>query len=303
MDGSLAHNPQHSPTLAEDAGDRRVITLPAAAGDSRRVKLAALVGAHRGLLAYVLLPLVVVLLVSVVIVSTGMDPRAQQAFYCQEEQCWQYGQDQPWKFAYDFGCAPGVILGIACTGFFVIGTVLRFSDRFRRTTLFLGLVLLLGPGLVVNGILKPGWGRPRPSQTLEFGGNTPYREVFEMAGANGHKSFPCGHASMGYFWIAPGFLLLRSRRRIALLIIALGLAYGSYVGVARMAQGAHYLSDVIWSGACVYFTTIGLYWALGLHKNRCPQSGEILSTNTSDEPATLPLPEPATAGEGLRRAA
>ena len=39
-----------------------------------------------------------------------------------------------------------------------------------RAAVFLVLSLLLGPGLLVNVILKDNWGRPRPGSVVEFGG-------------------------------------------------------------------------------------------------------------------------------------
>ena len=44
--------------------------------------------------------------------------------------------------------------------------------------LFLGASALLGPGLLVNGLLKANWGRARPIQTDLFGGDWPFSEVW-----------------------------------------------------------------------------------------------------------------------------
>ena len=41
----------------------------------------------------------------------------------------------------------------------------------RKTATYLLLVALIGPLFLVNSVFKDHWGRARPSQTVEFGGN------------------------------------------------------------------------------------------------------------------------------------
>ena len=47
-----------------------------------------------------------------------------------------------------------------------------------KAWLFLFLGLLVGPGLVVNGILKDHWGRARPAEIIEFGGTAHFSPAF-----------------------------------------------------------------------------------------------------------------------------
>ena len=72
----------------------------------------------------------------------------------------------------------GMIAVWTCVGVVALGLVglsaMAAAQRCQvRTALFLTLSLLLGPGLLVNGILKPQWGRPRPIHVTQFGGNCP----------------------------------------------------------------------------------------------------------------------------------
>jgi membrane-associated PAP2 superfamily phosphatase len=120
--------------------------------------------------------------------------------------------------------------------------------------LFLAATLALGPGLLVNGIFKPNWGRPRPHQTVEFGGKQAFVAVWGMGTSRYSKSFPSGHASMGFYLMAPAFLLYRRRRAWAFAFLLLGLAAGLALGIARIAQGAHFPSDVLWSAGMVYLS-------------------------------------------------
>jgi membrane-associated PAP2 superfamily phosphatase len=119
-------------------------------------------------------------------------------------------------------------------------------------------MLALGPGLLVNGILKPQWCRPRPCQTECFGGTQAFVGVWGMGSSQRSKSFPSGHASMGFFLMAPAFLLYRRRPRLAAGFVVLGLAAGLALGVTRVLQGAHFASDVVWAGGMVYLTGLSL---------------------------------------------
>jgi lipid A 4'-phosphatase len=118
--------------------------------------------------------------------------------------------------------------------------------------------LALGPGMMINGIGKPGWQRPRPVQIDQFGGARQFVLVGDLGEVSREcRSFPSGHASMGFFLMAPAFLVWR-RRVLAGGFMLLGIFAGLAIGVARMAQGAHFPSDVIWAGGIVYFTCVVL---------------------------------------------
>jgi membrane-associated PAP2 superfamily phosphatase len=41
-------------------------------------------------------------------------------------------------------------------------------------------------------------------------------------------------------------------------VLAGGLSYGLLMGVARMAQGGHFPSDVLWAGGMVYLVGLTL---------------------------------------------
>ena len=61
-------------------------------------------------------------------------------------------------------------------------------------------------------------------------------------------SFPSGHGSLG-FWVTALAFLAPPRWRKAALTAA--LAFGVVVGVVRIAQGGHFLSDVVFSAILV----------------------------------------------------
>lgn len=119
-----------------------------------------------------------------------------------------------------------------------------------RAVLFMLAVLAVGPGLVVNVVFKDHWGRARPRDVVEFGGNREFTPAFVISDqCERNCSFVSGHASLPFAFAALGFLL--RRRRWAL--YAGAAAFGGLVGLGRIAQGAHFLSDVVFSGVFVFF--------------------------------------------------
>ena len=115
------------------------------------------------------------------------------------------------------------------------------------------LALLLGPGVLVNMTFKEYWGRPRPHQVEEFGGSREFRPpVIPCFDCRSGHSFVSGHASMGFILFAVA-LVYRRRRWIW---IAGGA--GSAIGLARVAMGGHFLSDVVFSGWTVWFASLFL---------------------------------------------
>jgi membrane-associated PAP2 superfamily phosphatase len=171
---------------------------------------------------------------------------------------WPLRVAEPWKSLNELGVYPALILG-GC-GLLVVLISLFWSKlrAYRDAGLFFVLMLVLGPGLLINGIFKPFWGRPRPNDTIPFHGQQPFLPVGDIGSSGDGASFPSGHASMGFYLMAPGFVLYRRRPRLAAAFFVLGLAGGTIMGLARIVAGSHFASDVVWSAGIVYFTGLAL---------------------------------------------
>lgn len=125
-----------------------------------------------------------------------------------------------------------------------------------RHIVYLLAVLAIGPGLIVNVILKDHWGRARPYDVVQFGGMSPFTPAFVISDAcRSNCSFVSGHAAMGFYFIAFGFT---ARRRRALIFSLAGI-YGTTVGMVRILQGGHFLSDVVFAFFIVYAAAAGMY--------------------------------------------
>jgi lipid A 4'-phosphatase len=127
----------------------------------------------------------------------------------------------------------------------------------RRIAAFVVLSLVIGPGLIVNFVFKDHWGRPRPSTIAEFNGPLHYAPPgLPTAQCPSNCSFPSGHAALGFWTVAFALLVPRRHRRPAM---AAALAFGALVGLVRIAQGGHFLSDVAFSGVIVTAITYCLH--------------------------------------------
>jgi lipid A 4'-phosphatase len=146
-----------------------------------------------------------------------------------------------------------VLLGLLAWTLIRKQTVGPFNTR---VVLYLLAALALGPGLVVHGVFKEHWGRARPRDIIEFGGDKRFTPAFVISDQCEHNcSFVAGHPSVPFYLIA--FALVARRRRYALLASAIGL--GAVVGLGRVVQGAHFLSDVTFSGIFVFLVAYLLF--------------------------------------------
>ncbi len=127
----------------------------------------------------------------------------------------------------------------------------KFEKAPLRVLLFLMVSLVLGPGLTVNTVFKDNWGRARPSQVMEFGGLKQFTPAFiKTDQCERNCSFVSGHASVGFYFLSFA-MLFKGKTRMSLSLSSILL--GSVIGFGRIAEGGHFLSDVIFSGFFVYF--------------------------------------------------
>jgi len=197
-------------------------------------------------------PLALLLGLSALFRMTQLDLSLQRLFWSPTDGWW-LGKDPLIQFLYHYGTWPAVLVGVAAAAIWAASLVTGRWQRARPLSLFLALVLIIGPGVLVNAIFKSHFGRSRPVQAIEFGGNQPFRPLGETGPKQG-TSFPSGHASTGFYWLALFVYFWKRRRAWAWGFGALGIGHGLLMGFGRMAQGSHWASDVLWAGGFVYLT-------------------------------------------------
>ncbi len=129
-----------------------------------------------------------------------------------------------------------------------------------RPALLLALAMALGPGLMVNGILKEKWGRPRPVHVEEFGGQKAFTPWYSTAGTcPANCSFVSGEGALGFWTVAPASLVPGPLGPVAL---GAAVVFGLAAGGLRLAFGGHFFTDVIFSGVLVVMIIVLLRWWL-----------------------------------------
>jgi membrane-associated PAP2 superfamily phosphatase len=199
-----------------------------------------------------------------IIAWSGAD-LATSAPFCMDGK-WTVGYQFPWQALYKLDRIPSFALGLFGLAAFVASFRRPTLRHWRFPGVFLVLLLLLGPGLLVNVVFKDHWGRPRPREIVQFGGQKQFLQPWQKGEDGKGRSFPSGHASAAFYMTAPFFIYRRSNKRLARLWLAGGLLFGVFMSIARITQGAHFLSDNLWSWGMVNLTAVSLCYILGLDR-------------------------------------
>lgn len=214
------------------------------------------------MLLYEIVILVVVLFfVTVIFWVTDIDVLASSLFYMpwQASEAWARGRETLWMAIYH-SVTWVVLLWVASC---VFGLLLAFFKRkqyLQRAFLCALLCLALGPGLLINVVFKDHWGRPRPQQIVEFGGKERYVPPGLLQFKQEGKSFPCGHASVGFAFFVFYLIFRQKHKGLSTTFLCFSLLYGILLGYARMAQGGHFLSDVLWSWLLSWLSAYLVYF-------------------------------------------
>ena len=198
------------------------------------------------------------LILSWVIVRWDLDRSIVSRFYSDTDG-WYLAQRQPWIWLYKYGTIPGILLAVTALVSWLVCLSKAHLHHLQRYLLVIVLAAILGPGVIINGILKNYWSRPRPRQIQEFGGQWPYRDMFQPGAPGQGQSFPCGHCSMGFLFCTL-IVFRRNNAMVAYLGGMAGLVLGGFLSATRVLQGAHFPSDTLWSLAIVLLIMVLLYY-------------------------------------------
>ena len=159
------------------------------------------------------------------------------------------------------------------------GTALGMVGReFILPTRVWSLILalyILGPGVMVEMLAKPVWGRARPAQIADFGGSLPFSPPNELVGiCTRNCSFVSGEVS-GATVTAVALVLVchyhkqKIHKTLSTAVLMAAWCLPLVVALQRIAAGRHFLSDAVFA---VLFT---LLLALALSALRLPMSRDM----------------------------
>ena len=182
-----------------------------------------------------------------------------------------------------------IIIGLICA--LLIHLFMRSPQAVKRRIQigYLVAALILGPGLVIDAVLKSYWGRARPVQVTEFGGERQFTPaLYPARQCKDNCSFVSGHAAAGFYFVSLGFLggpLVRRRWTLT------GLFAGAIFGYGRITQGGHFLSDVVFSFYACWFSAWVMWWLfvkIGWFSNpSAPAETRQTAISTTEEPETV----------------
>ena len=126
---------------------------------------------------------------------------------------------------------------------------LYFGYNFKiKDVVFLWVTAIFNSSIIINIIFKDFWGRARPGDILQLGGKeffTPWHEISSACDSN--CSFVSGDASVGFALVVLYFLTKNQ------IYFWLSLIFGTLLGVVRVMEGAHFVSDVIMASTIMFF--------------------------------------------------
>lgn len=256
-------------------------------------------------------------------------------FFYQEDH---FQQNRFYQFIYNYGTWPALGVGVLSCILLALSFYKTDWATWRRPALFLLAVLILFEGFVVHTVLKDHWGRPRPKQVIEFGGQQSFRPFYlpDFSNKEPAKSFPCGHCGMGFYFLALAWLGWRKQSKLLFWSgLALTLLLGGLLSWIRLAQGGHFLSDVMGSFLVLWYgTLICHHWILPTPNSRisshtnlrkdfsektpnketieamreCEEGRGIKCESIEDfwekmglKPNAIPIPEPSTTKSTIKR--
>ncbi len=192
-----------------------------------------------------------------------------------DDGSWATGKTPLFSMLYKYGEFPGIALAALSLAGCLMVKLGRLDRRYTRPFLVIILTVILGPGLVVNGILKEHWGRPRPADLKQFGASEQYRHFWNPGGSGCGKSFVCGHCAIA-FSTCSVVALYPIHPVTASVGLVSGMLYGVLMSLARISQGGHFSTDAIWSAVVVLSLIAILYYFVF----RIPEQSAPFSMNS-----------------------
>ena len=119
-----------------------------------------------------------------------------------------------------------------------------FFFKSRTKLILLGFIVgpVIGCGLIANFYFKDNWGRARPINIQEFGGDKIYAKPFIISDqCKKNCSWIGGEASAAFSFIT-GTIILKNP-----IYLVINLIFGIVVSLCRIAMGGHFLSDNIFA--------------------------------------------------------
>jgi lipid A 4'-phosphatase len=207
---------------------------------------------------------ILVLMVTPVFWVTSLDITVASWFFdpTNPSDPWPQENALLWAFFYQASWLLSLGIVVLSVGLVVVARLGKIPAVWAPRGWSMLLVLVLGAGLLVNVAFKDNFGRYRPRQIEPFFGEQQYQMPLKPGVPGTGKSFPSGHPSPAFAMTILYFFWRGRRPKLAWIALLTSLGVGALMGVGRMAAGAHFLSDVIWTAYLMFATASLVYYGL-----------------------------------------
>ena len=195
-------------------------------------------------------------------VYPDLDLRVARHFYAVEDashNTFAFRIYPPVMMARNLGLWVGTVLVIPAVLALLVKLILPRRKLFipGRAVVFLISTMILAPGLLVNVLLKDHWGRPRPIDVTQFGGQDQFVAWWDPRGrCPSNCAFVSGDVSGAFWTVAPAALAPPQWRALA---YGAALALGTGMAAICVMAGAHFPSDVIFAGVFTFLVIWAVY--------------------------------------------
>ena len=116
-----------------------------------------------------------------------------------------------------------------------------------KEIIYIWLAFVGSLGIFINLVLKTFWGRARPNDILQLGGKESFSPWYKYSDACvSNCSFVSGDAAVGFSLVI--LYLVTNNIKYAYFSIFFGIS----IGLVRIVEGGHFLSDIVFSGLVVF---------------------------------------------------
>lgn len=209
-----------------------------------------------------LIPLIIMILLTPF--TPELDIFIEKLFYHPSSSANHFISHPILDWIYQYALIPGQLLVSSSVIVFLLSYLMTSLKKWRPAALTLILTLAIGAGFIAHALLKDHWGRPRPKQVELFGGSQTFRPYYQpnfFHQPEPSKSFVCGHCTMGFYFFALALVARRQKQRLLCYgSFFIAIVLGTTLGVTRMMQGGHFLTDVLWAALIMWFTALTMDW-------------------------------------------
>ena len=139
----------------------------------------------------------------------------------------------------------------------------KVNQRLKFSIIGLIIGPIIGSGLIANWYFKDQWGRARPIQVKEFGGEKKFTRAFIKADqCKKNCSWISGESSAAFSFLV-GTLILKHPP-----LFFFNLFFGLVVSFCRISMGGHFLSDNLFAlFFMLYLAIVYKYFVIKIIKN------------------------------------